>query len=108
MSAAGRGIGLLRRLRTRVPGWVWFIGLAFAWGVVIVVVAFAVNDRCSDRDPICAFHSYSLVGRVGPGVLGFVGAPRRYQPGAAGPLHVKVTRRSHRADRAALSFAVLS
>ncbi len=45
---------------------------------------------------------------AGPGVLGFVGAPVVISLVLAALLHVKVTRRSHQAARAALCFAVLS
>ena len=108
MSAANRGISVVRRLRTRAPGWVWFIGLAFAWGLVIVLFAFTTHDHCSTSDPGCVFHSYTLVQVEGPGILGFAGAPVVISMVLAVLLYMKVTRRSERADRAAWFFAVLS
>lgn len=108
MSAPDRRISSVRRFRARAPGWVWFISLAVAWGVVIVVVAFTVHDHCKGSDPLCVFHSYTLVQVGGPGTLGFVGAPVLISLVLAALLHVKVTRRSRRAARAALFFAVLS
>jgi hypothetical protein len=108
MSAADRGSGLVRTLRSRAPGWVWFISLAFVWGVAIVVFAFTVHNRCEGSDPGCVFHSYTLVEDAGSGVLGFVGAPAIISLLLVPLLYVKTTRRSHGADRAAWSLAVLS
>ena len=108
MSATDRGGSVVRALRSVAPLWVWFIGLAFAWGVVIVVVAFTVHNRCSESDPDCVFHSYTLVKDVGPGILGFVGAPALISLVLAPVLHVKTTRGSHGADRAAWVLTVVS
>lgn len=102
------GSSFVRRLRARVPAWVWFISLAFACGVAIVVVALTLHNRCEESDPSCVFHSYTLVQDAGPGVLSFVGAPVVISLVVAALLHMKVTRRSHRADRAAWLFAMLS
>lgn len=86
----------------------WLIGLAFTCGVALVLVACTVHNRCSSSDPACIYHSYTLVQRAGPAVLGFVGAPAVISLIIAGLLRFKVRRRSTRADRAAWSFAVLS
>jgi Na+/proline symporter len=87
---------------------VWFISLAIGWGAGLVVFACTVHDRCSESDPACVFHSYTLLQRVGPGILGFAAAPLVISLVLAALLHAKTTRRSHRADRAAWFFAVLS
>jgi hypothetical protein len=108
MSAADRGGSLVRTLRARAPLWVWFIGLAFASGVGIVVFAFTVHNRCIESDPDCVYHSYTLVKDAGPGVLGFVGIPAVISLLLVPLLHMKTTRRSHRADRAAWFLTVVT
>jgi hypothetical protein len=88
---------------------VWFVCLAVAWGVGIVVVALTVPGRCENSDPECVFHpQVTLVQYIGPGVLVFVGAPLVISLVLAALLHRKATRRSRRADRAALGLATLS
>ncbi len=101
ISAADRGNSLVRALRSVAPLWVWFISLAFMWGVVIVVFAFTVHNRCSESDPDCVFHSYTLVKDAGPGILGFVGAPAVISLVVAPLLRLKTARGSNGADRAA-------
>ena len=87
----------------------WFSGLAVVWGVVIVVVALTVHGRCKNSDPECVFHPpVTLVQYAGPGILGFVGTPLAISVVLAALLHRKATRRSRRADRAALGLATLS
>ena len=108
MPAADRGGRFVRRLGAQAPTWVWFISLAFALGVAPVVAAATVHDRCSARDPACVFHSYTLVHTAGPGILGYVGAPALISLVAATLLHIKTTRHSRRANRAAWFFALLS
>lgn len=108
MSAADFASNFVRSLRNRAPAWVWFISLAIGWGVGLVVFACTVHDRCSESDPACVYHSYTLLQRVGPGVLGFAAAPLVISLVLVALLRRKTTRRSHRADRAAWFFAVLS
>ena len=103
---ADRDMASLQRLRS--SSWRWLIALAFFCGVGMVVLAGTVRDRCSDSDPACIFHSYTLVHTAGPGVLAFVGAPALISLVLAGLLRIKVTRRSARAGRAAWIFASLS
>ena len=105
---ADRHIDFVQRLRARGSWWMWLIGLAFTCGVALVLLACTVHDRCSSSDPACIYHSYTLVQRAGPAVLGFVGAPAVISLVLAMLLRIKVTRRSIRADRAAWFFAVLS
>jgi uncharacterized membrane protein YedE/YeeE len=105
--AAEFASGVVRRLRGRAPAWVWFISLAIVWGAGIVVYASTVHNRCEASDPDCVFHSYTLVQDVGPGILGFAGAPLVISLVLAPLLHMKTTRGSHRADRAAWFFVVL-
>jgi hypothetical protein len=107
MSAADRS-SLVRALRSVAPLWVWFISLAFVWGAAIVVFAFTVHNRCSEADPDCVFHSYTLVKDVGPGILGFVGAPAVISLVLVPLLHMKTARRSHGADRAAWVLTAVS
>jgi hypothetical protein len=106
--AAGRIIGFVHRLRTRIPGWKWLIGFAFVWGLVPVVMASTVHNRCSRADPACIFHSYTLADIAGPWILGVVGAPALLSLVVAMALHMKAIRRSFRAEHAAWCFAVLS
>ena len=105
---SGRHIEFVDGLRARGSGWIWLVGLAFTCGVALIVLAFTDHDRCSSSDPACIYHSYTLVQRAGPAVLGFVGAPAVISLILAVLLRIKVTRRSSRADRAAWSFAALS
>jgi Na+/proline symporter len=103
-AAAKRAIRLFRGPRA----WTWFIGLAFAWGVLIVTLAFTVHDQGSPSDPDQVFHSYTLVQADGAVVLAIVGAPLVISLVLARLLHAKTARRSARADRAASIFAGLS
>ncbi len=96
------------RFRLRTLGWIWLIGLAFVCGVALVLLACTVHNRCSSSDPVCYFHSYTLVHTAGPAVLGFVGAPAAISLVLATLLSIKVTRRSIRADNAAWLFAAVS
>ena len=79
-----------------------------AWGILPVVLALTVHDRGSTADPDSVFHHYTLVHVAGPAVLGFVGAPAFISLLLLPLLHLKSTRRSHVADRAAWSLAGLS
>jgi hypothetical protein len=108
MSAADRGSSLVRALRSVAPLWVWLISLSFVWGVVIVVFAFTVHDRCSEADPACVYHSYTVVKDVGPGILGFVGAPAVISLLLVPLLVMKTARRSHGADRTAWVLTTVS
>ena len=109
MSSADRLIRASRRIVPRGSGWIWFICLSVAWGVVIVVVALTVPARCINSDPACVFHpQVTLVQGIGPGILAFVGTPLALSLLLAALLHRKATRRSRRADRAALGVATLS
>lgn len=105
---ADRHIAFVHRLRARDSGWMWLIGLAFACGVALIVVACTVHDRCSSSDPACIYHSYTLVHTAGPAILVFVGAPGVISLVLAMLLRIKVRRRSIRADRAAWCLAALS
>jgi hypothetical protein len=77
-------------------------------GAAAIVSACTDHNRCSESDPACIFHSYTLLHTAGPAVLGFVGAPVLFSLVTATLLLVKVARRSGRASQAAWSFAVLS
>lgn len=101
-------ITFVHRLRTRIPAWEWLIGFAFVWGLVPVVMASTIHDRCSNSDPACVYHSYTLVETQGLWVLAVVGAPALLSLAVAIALYLKVTRRSLRAEHAAWCFAVLS
>ena len=113
-SASGKGLAVLsrrciaHRLWTRFPAWEWLIGLAFVAGFIPVVLAFTVQNRCSNADPGCVFHHYTTVDIGGPWSFGVIGGPTLINLIVAIALHVKVRRRSGRADRVALCFAVLS
>ena len=109
MKILHREVELLHRLRPGGSGWwIWLIGLAFTCGVVPVVRACTVHDRCISADPACVFHSYTLLHTAGPAILGFVGAPAVISVVIAMLLRIKVSRRSIRADRAAWLLAALS
>ncbi len=105
---ADRDITVAQGFRLRSSGWILLIGLAFAAGLAPVVAACTVHDRCSNSDPACIFHSYTLVHIFGPDILGFVGAPALISLVLAVLLRMKATRGNVRADRAAWFFAVLS
>ncbi len=92
----------------RRPAWVWFIGLSIICGAGSVVFALTVHNRCEPSDPGCVFHSYTLVHRIGPGVLGFVGAPLVISLILVALLRHQTTHRSHLTARIAWSLAVLS
>lgn len=96
-----------RRL-TRAQRWVWFIGAAFVCGILPVVLALTVHNHGTAADPDCVRHCYTFVHAVGPGVLGFIGAPAVISLVVAALLYRKVNRHSHSADRVAWSLAVLS
>jgi hypothetical protein len=106
--AAGRIFASVHRLRTRIPGWKWLIGIAFVCGLIPVVTALTAHDRCSSTDPACVYHTYTLVDTQGLWILGVVGAPALISLVVAATLHVKVTRRSLRAEHAAWCLAVIS
>ena len=108
MPAADLASRVVRRMRDRASAWVWLIGLAIAWGAAIVVFALTVHNRCSVSDPDCVFHSYTLVARVGPGIIGLAATPLVISIALATLLRVKTTRRSHLADRAAWLLAALN
>jgi cytochrome bd-type quinol oxidase subunit 2 len=99
---------VVERLRARGTAWIWLVGLAFTCGVALILIACTVHDRCSNSDPACIFHSYTLVHTAGPAVLGFVGAPAVISLLLAMLLRIKVTRRSVRAARAAWFFTAVS
>jgi Na+/proline symporter len=99
---------LLSSVRGRRPAWVWLIGLAFAWGLTIVVLAFTVHDQGSSSDPDQVFHSYTLVHADGPAVLIVIGVPVIISLVLAPLLYLKTTHRSTRAARTARWLAVLS
>jgi hypothetical protein len=101
-------MSFVHRLRTQIPAWKWLIGFAFLWGLVPVVMASTVHNRCSNADPACVYHHYTLVGTAGLWILGVIGAPALISLAVAWALHTKVTRRSLRADHAAWGLAVLS
>jgi hypothetical protein len=103
-----RDIEFAQRVRRLGPAWVWLISLAFTFGVALIVVACTVHNRCSNSDPACIFHSYTLVHTAGPVVLAFVGAPALISALLAILLRIKVTRRNVRADRAAWVLAAVS
>jgi hypothetical protein len=113
-SGGDKGLVLLSRLpiarslRARLPARDWLLGFAFVVGLIPVVLAFTVHDRCSDADPGCVFHHYTAVEIGGLLSVGVVAAPLLINLIVAIALHVKVTRRSVRADRFAWWFAVLS
>ncbi len=101
-------ISFVHSLRARIPAWEWLIGFAFVWGLVPVVMASTVHDRCSSADPACLYHHYTLVDTQGAWILAVIGAPALLSLAVAMALHVKVTRRSVRAEHAAWCLAVLS
>jgi hypothetical protein len=101
-------VGYQRSVFDRLPRWAWLNGAAFAWGVLPVVLALTVHDRGTAADPDGVFHHYTLVHDAGPGILGFVGAPAVISLVLLPLLHLKSTRRSHLADRAAWSLAGVS
>ena len=88
--------------------WKWLTLAAAVWSVVLIVLACTVHDRGSASDPAQIFHSYTLVQDVGPGILVLVAAPVAITLALARVLHLKTTRRSYRAERAALWVAGLS
>jgi hypothetical protein len=104
----GARLHVVQRLWTRIPAWKWLIGLGFVAGFIPVVIAFTVHNRCSNTDPGCVFHHYTTVDIGGLWSLGVIAGPTLINLIVAIALHVKVTRRSVRADRVALCFAVLS
>jgi hypothetical protein len=106
--AAEQDVTFVRTLRSRSGAWVWLIALSLVFGAAAIVSACTDHNRCSESDPACIFHSYTLLHTAGPAVLGFVGAPVLISLVTAMLLLVKVARRSGRAGRGALSFAVLS
>jgi hypothetical protein len=92
----------------RLPRWVWFNGAAVVCGVLPVILAWALHNRTSASDPAGLRHQFTLVQTAGPGILGFVGAPLLIGLVLPVPIYLKLTRRSHFADRVAWSLAVLS
>ncbi len=101
-------LSAVHRLRDRLPAWQWLAGLAFASGLIPVVMAITVRNRCSDADPACVFHRYTLLTLKGVWILGLVGAPALIGLAVASALHLKVTRRNIRAGQVAWGLAVLS
>jgi hypothetical protein len=92
----------------RLPRWAWFNAAAFALGLLPVVLALTVHNHGSTADPDCVRRCYTLVHTAGPGVLGYLGAPALISLVLPVLLHLKSTRRSHFADHAAWSLAILS
>jgi hypothetical protein len=101
-------LSFVQRLRERVPAWQWLIVVASVWALIPVVMAFTVRNRCSDADPACVYHHYTLVTLKGLWVLALVGAPVVINMAVGAALHVKVSRRSAFAGRAAWYLVVLS
>jgi len=89
------------RGRTRAPRWARLNAAAVAMGGVLVIVALTVRDHGSPADPDQVLHSYTLVQSTGAGILALVGAPAMLSVAAGWLLHLKSTRRSERAGRAA-------
>lgn len=108
LSGALPSLTVVHRLRGRAAAWQWLTGLAFVWGLIPVVLAFTVHNRCSDADPACVYHHYTLVTLKGLWVVALVGAPALISVAVAVALRVKVTRRSARAGRLAWYLVVLS
>ena len=98
----------LTRLRHQRNVTGWLIALAFCCGVVPIVTSFTAHTRCSNADPACVHHSYTLVHLSGVGVIGIIALPALISLVVGALLRIKVERRSTRADRAALLFAVLN
>jgi hypothetical protein len=96
-----------RRSR-RVPRWAWFNAAAFVTGLLPVILALTLHNRGSAFDPDCIRSCYTFVHTAGPGILGYLGAPAVIALMLPILLHLKSTRRSHFADRAALVLAGLS
>jgi len=92
----------------RFPPWAWLIGLAFAWSVLVLVLACTIHDQGSPTDPDQVFHSYTLVQSDGPAILALVGTPVVISLALAKLLQLKTTRRSGRVNRAAWLLAVLN
>lgn len=92
----------------RLPRWAWFNAAAFAFGLLPIVLALTLHNRGSTADPDCVRRCYTLVHTAGPGVLVFLGAPALIRLVMPVLLHLKSTRRSHFADRASWSLAILS
>jgi hypothetical protein len=95
------------RLPARAPAWVWLIFLAAACGVVPVVLACTDHDRCTNSDPFCVYHSYTLVQKPGPWILGLVAVPLMISLMVGALLRSKTRHFGRRADRAAWVLAVL-
>ena len=96
------------QLLGRTERWKWFNLAAGSWSVVLIVLASTLHDRGSASDPDQIFHSYTLVQDVGPGILILVATPLVLSLALAWVLHRKTTRRSFRAERAALWLAGFS
>jgi hypothetical protein len=88
--------------------WVWFDLAAFAWSVLLIVLACTVHDRTSSSDPAGIFHRYTLVHMLGPGILALVAAPAVIALLLAPVLIRKTTRRSFRAGRISWILASIS
>jgi hypothetical protein len=109
MPIVDRDSGTARQPRfARVPRWVWLDVAAFAWGVLLIVLAFTDHDRGSNADPDGIFHKYTLFHDVGPAILPFVALPAIVSLVLLGLLHLKSARHSYAADRAAWALVVFT
>lgn len=92
----------------QLPRWAWLNAAAFASGLLPVILAFTAHTHGTDADPECVRRCYTLIHFAGPAILGYVGAPALICLVLPVFLHLKSTRRSHFANRAAWSLAILS
>ena len=70
-----------------------------------MVLALTDHSRCSASDPLCVFHSYTLVQNLGPGILALAGAPLAISLVLVAVLRSKTTHRGPQAHRAAWVLA---
>ena len=91
-----------------LPRWVWLDIGAFAWGLLLIVLAFTDHDRGSSADPEGIFHKYTLYHDVGPAIMPFVALPAIVSLILLVLLHLKSTRYSTAADRAAWALVVIT
>jgi quinol-cytochrome oxidoreductase complex cytochrome b subunit len=103
MSTANRDGGTER---SPLPRWLWLDLGAFAWGLLLIVLAFTDHNRGSASDPAGIFHKYTLYHDVGPAIVPFVALPAIVSLALLPLLYLKSTRSSQAVDRAAWVLVV--